>query len=290
MPAATTHVQFAEDVYALLPQQFQKRITDFPLFWLGSQGPDMLLFSKASLLPGSLKKYGGLLHHDKPWEVISFFREKMEEDPVMCSYYYGYLCHYALDSCAHPLVWAISQEEHERTHVRAGEIHVRLEAELDVWIMNQRGHDIQEYDVYKKMRISRPNAKKLAGIFEEMFRTVFNIEVPAEKIVQSINDTWLMTRILKPSSQLKYNVIRKAEDLLHLPHPASSMMLIGKHDQKILNLNHIAYPLKYDPEKTISASLPELYGKAVWLAKKIITDLNSNDITVNFNGEPVTQE
>ena len=57
MPAATTHVAFAKDVYRL-NTDVQSKVENMPMYLLGSQGPDLLFFSRASILPGSLKKYG----------------------------------------------------------------------------------------------------------------------------------------------------------------------------------------------------------------------------------------
>ena len=103
MPAATTHVEFAKDVYRTMDEDLKLRVCNKQMFWLGSQGPDMLFFSKASVLPGSLHKYGNLMHDEKVPEFMEFFGHWIADDPDLVSYYMGFICHYALDSTAHPL-------------------------------------------------------------------------------------------------------------------------------------------------------------------------------------------
>ena len=111
MPAATTHIEFAKDVLRTLDEEQRRKITNLHMFWLGSQGPDMLFFSKASILPGSLHKYGNLMHNAKVAKVMDFFEHWSADDPDLYSYYMGFLCHYALDSTAHPLINAVEVQQ-----------------------------------------------------------------------------------------------------------------------------------------------------------------------------------
>lgn len=64
------------------------------------------------------------------------------------------------------------------------------------------------------------------------------------------------------------------------------MILVGKGNMEVINLDHTAYALRYDPEKMISASFPELYGQAVTKAKKLLKTRSDDDFALNFNGEP----
>ena len=56
MPAATTHVEMAKDVLRTSPE-IAKLVKNRQMFFLGSQGPDLLFFNRASILPGSIWKY-----------------------------------------------------------------------------------------------------------------------------------------------------------------------------------------------------------------------------------------
>lgn len=285
MPAATTHVEFARDVYRTLDEDLKKRIANRQMFWLGSQGPDMLFFSRASVLPGSLHKYGNLMHDQKVPEFMNFFEHWAADDPDLVSYYMGFLCHYALDSTAHPLINAVAKARHEQSGVHEGAAHVTMEADIDVWILHQRGRKVSDYDVNKYFAVDKACADKLGEMYHNMFKEVFDIDIPASAVAQSVRDTAFYNGVLYPR-KITYIVIKSLEKMLKMPPAISGIMLVGKGDTEIINLAHKAYPLRYDPSRTISASFPELYGKAVLKAQRLLRTRSDDDFALTFNGEP----
>ena len=286
MPAATTHVEFARDVYAHLPEETKAKITSLPMFYLGSQGPDMLFFSRASLLPGSLKKYGNLMHDECVKEVISHFEAFAGDDPDLTSYICGYLCHYSLDSLAHPLICAVAKYAHETTGIHEGEAHIMMEGDIDTWILHQRGREISSYDVYKYLKVSGKDRKKLGAMYSSMFKSVFDLQISEKDVARSASETALLTDLIRPSTA-RYKIVSSLEDMIHMPHTISGMMLKRDHEFSVLNLEKKTYALAYDPEKTISSSFPELYGKALYLAVRLLKSHSDEDFRLNFVGEPI---
>lgn len=285
MPAATTHIEFAKDVYRTLDEDLKKRITNKHMFWLGSQGPDMLFFSKGSILPGTLHKYGNLMHKDKVPEVIEFFEHWVADDADLTSYFMGYLCHYALDSTAHPLINAVARTRHIQTGVHEGSTHVTMEADIDVWMLHQRGRKISSYDVHKMIKVDEACAMKLGDMFSMMFHEIYDLEISSEAIASSVKDASFFTGVLYPR-KITSSIIRNLEMIANLPPAISGMVLVGKGNMEIINLDHTAYALRYDPSRTIHASFPELYGQAVLKAQKILRERSDEDFVLNFNGEP----
>lgn len=288
MPAATTHIEFARDVYRILPADFKNEITNMPMYYLGSQGPDVFFFSRASVLPGSLKPLGNRMHDIKVWEVIKYFEDYSGEDHDLLSYLYGYLCHYSLDSHTHPLINAYARKVHEETGRHEGEAHVSAEGEIDTWLLHQRGRMIDTYDVWKYMRIDSESVRKLAAMFSGMFREVFGEDISESRLRTTIREIVLWTRVLKPSNAT-FHVIYKLEDIIGLPHSISGMMLNGKKDLTVLNLEHYPYH-SVDDGHIVSESFPELYGKALYNACRIMQANSSEDFILNFGGEPVLPE
>ena len=286
MPAATTHVEFAKDVLVKLTSHDKHRITNMPMFYLGSQGPDMLFFSRASLLPGHLHKLGNLMHEEKVYEVISFFEDYAKNDIDLISYIYGYLCHYALDSVAHPLICAVAKYNHEKNGVHEGTSHVSSEADIDIWMLHQRGRKISSYDVFKYFKVDSKSRAKLAKMYHEMFKAVYDIDISEKRFAEAIRDTAFYTWVLKPAKGI-YTFANALENTLKMPHSFSGMILYNKSDTRVLNIERLSYPLSYDETKTISASFPQLYGKAIFLAKKLIEGHDRSDFSLNFNGEPI---
>lgn len=283
MPAATTHVEMAKDVLRTAPY-LESMITDKQMFYLGSQGPDLLFFNRASILPGSTKKYGNLMHVDKVPEVIAYFERYATKSEKLKSYFLGYLCHYCLDSTVHPLVYAIAHAKHKENGIQEGEIHVGLESEIDVWLLAQRGRSIASYDVYKYLKIDADGKKQLAEMYHNMFMDVFHISITEKHLQQAIQDVPFYTRILAPGKWKQKSIYAFENMMLKGNHAITAMMLYGTKIEDIINLDHKTYVMPWDENETIHASFPELYGKAVLKAQNLLLDHTPQDFVLNFCG------
>lgn len=285
MPAATTHVEFAKDVLSTLPQDKQKKIKNLGMFYLGSQGPDLFFFSHYSYLPGTLKKYGDLMHREKVFESISFLYKSCINDDLY-SYYCGYLCHYALDSIVHPIVYAFADNEAGLTKGNPGVIHVRMEAELDTWILHQRNKTIKDYDVYKWMKIDSRSGLKLASIYHELFLSIYNIDIPIKQIISTEKYAVKATRLLKPS-KFKFWLAYQLESIAKMPRGITAMMLENKENPTCLNLDHKPFEDFSKKEKISHISFPEAYEQSLIFVQNLIDKVPSKfDYQINFLGEP----
>ena len=203
MPAATTHVEFARDVFNALPKELQDQVTNMQLYFLGSQGPDFFFFSRLMALPGSLKKYGDLMHVEKIAETIRFMDVYTERVPALRSYFLGFLTHYALDSTAHPLVCAFAAEEHKTLGTHETEAHFRMEGEIDVFMLNRKNRSARQYGVYTDLKVSKEDAALLAKMYHELLLAVYGMEVPEKNIRQTAGEVYFATRALKPDRLLE---------------------------------------------------------------------------------------
>ncbi len=285
MPAATTHVEFARDVYAQLPEEQKKKITNKQLFYLGSQGPDVLFFSKFSYLPGSLHKYGNQMHVQNVREVLGFIRDYVEDVPELISYYYGFLCHYALDSTAHPLINAMAERTAEMFGVSVNEAHVHSEADLDVLVMEEHGMSVKDYHVYDDVKVSRDTGMILAVMYRKMFADIFHIDLTLADLQESVHGVSRLTRLLRPNN-LKYKFLYRLESLAKISHATSGMMLDHKqpHGLMVMNEDHDEYV--YEDIRD-NRSFMELYTEAIGYAQKLIEHLDLQSINRDFNGTPI---
>ena len=69
MPSAYTHLVFAQEIRNIL---HDTDIPSLPMYWIGTQGPDVFFFSHMGIMPGTLHKYGSLMHSKKVPETFSF--------------------------------------------------------------------------------------------------------------------------------------------------------------------------------------------------------------------------
>ena len=285
MPAATTHAEFARNVLNHLPEDIRKKITSLPMFYLGSQGPDLLFFSRFMILPGSLGKYGQLMHSEKIREVIHFL-DRNCVTPSLRSYYYGYLTHYALDSTCHGLITAFSKAEQEKTGVPEEEAHFRIEGELDVWTMNQLGKKISDYRIHKMTAVSQQEINDLAKLYHTLFEQVYGLEVNKERFREACNDTMISLALLYPNIVL-HKVVGFAENLVKAPRLITGMMWTDKEGAvpELLNFSH--KPWTWFGEQR--SSYPELYDKALELALKLCEKPEDRLIKKNFNSQPIDE-
>ena len=78
------------------------------LFW-GCQGPDPLFYRKI-LLGSPLHKLGNRMHSEKTDELFAALSRAVRDlsgdaQEIAAAYFYGFVCHYALDSEIHPYVY-----------------------------------------------------------------------------------------------------------------------------------------------------------------------------------------
>lgn len=283
MPAATTHAEFAAKVYSLLKEDIRKRITSLPMYYLGSQGPDILFFSRYMFLPGSLGDYGSLMHKKKIRETIHFL-DKNAVTPSLRSYYYGFLTHYALDSTCHGLINAFSKMEHETTGIPESEAHFRMEGELDVWTMNQLGKTIRDYRVHDMLRISDQEARDLALLYHDLFEKVYGLNIDTKRFRQASIDCIRITAFLSPG-YFKYKLAGFIESIARMPHLITGMMWNDKEGAvpDLLNFDHGTW--NWYGEN--SQSYPELFDRALNLALKLSEKADDRLIKKTFTSEPL---
>lgn len=284
MPAATTHLEFAKDVLRT-DEEFAITIKNKQMFYIGSQGPDLLFFTGASILPGSLKKFGNQMHEEHVREVIDFFERYALGDADLMSYFAGYLCHYALDSIMHPLVYSVTAENLKKLSCSESEEHVRLEAEIDVWMLHQRGRIIQDYDVWNYLCLSDNDRLKLAKMYRQMFLEILHLDISLNRFYKGFKEIGIWTKVIRPRKNF-YTFANHAENLIH-NHTFTAMMLYNKKAGPIINLDHKSYTIPWEPHDTISASVPQLYGKALTRAHELLQNHSSANILLDFKGEPL---
>lgn len=284
MPAATTHLEFAREVYDALNTKFKREITDEKMFYFGSQGPDILFFAKFGILPGNMMQVGELMHDSSVKEVNEIFARFANKSSAIHSYYCGYLCHYALDSVVHPLVNAKASEESERTGRTSSEVHFRIESEYDLYILEKLGRHYSDYDVYKYLRPSNPDLEKLAVVYSYMLKRVYNLDYSKRKLISAFKDVSRMTRMLKPGRR-KMAFASKAEDIFRAPKMISGMMLSNKR-YTALNQERSPWSPVFDSQAVYTDSFEDLYQKAKKLAVQLIEYPEPEDFILNFVGEP----
>lgn len=143
MPAVISHHVFGNLIYSRVGTRMFSTEDEMQAFLLGNQGPDPLFFCFFRPESAQIRKLGRNMHARNCAQSFSRMRSytKLQtlsefEHAICAAYLKGFLCHFSLDSTAHPFINATARalcsagidglEEADASYV-----HAHMEADLD---------------------------------------------------------------------------------------------------------------------------------------------------------------
>lgn len=167
MPDPTVHVSFGREVLASLPEEVRNYIIPEP-YTFALFGPDVWFLYKPV---GRHESRGRRMHTTKPGLfLMSLIRRARISScrAEMFSYLAGFMCHYALDSTAHPYVIWLTAEKH--VFPRS---HMSLEHALDTVVLQRDGFLGQKHPVtgnyFPKLQLPQSMKDDLNAVFESVY-------------------------------------------------------------------------------------------------------------------------
>lgn len=146
MPDLMSHIFMGHDVLNALPEKnrFKKSaVRSIGVFNNGLQGPDPFFYNGA--LPWnkhSLSHLGDLLHREKTGAWLRGLIRILENDSdcleKRTAYLAGLICHYTLDTTAHPYIFFFSGVDPEGRRPEFSVCHKRLEIILDMLLIRKK--------------------------------------------------------------------------------------------------------------------------------------------------------
>ncbi len=241
MPACITHNLFAQNV---LKEVSQPEGFDPALFLWGAQGPDYLFCHR--YLPWmhgrSLMEYGYRLHAVKPSVTLGLMRDFLREnpEPEYRSYVMGFLCHYALDSTAHPYVnaWADAFAA-ERPPQTRSTMHGEIESALDAIVLrHETGQLPSEVPLGKMYPKDRAALGRMARLYQPLLKKLFQVEATQAELIQAGLDIHLVFSLLTDRTGLKLRIVEALEK--GKPHKISCHIvpLTERADVDYANVTH----------------------------------------------------
>ena len=159
MPAIIAHDNFGQRILS----EFGARELDLDAcnaFLLGNQGPDPLFYGQIGLSTMPHSTLGSQMHRLDPARIIQEWNRAIWAAPlahreILRAYAAGFVCHYLLDSYAHPLVFS-----QQHAYCNAGieglterdgsDVHIFIERDIDeVVLFTNTGMTVAEYDPLK---------------------------------------------------------------------------------------------------------------------------------------------
>lgn len=279
MPAGLTHYYFAKNVLERLPGAGD---TDACAYFWGAQGPDFLFCHRYMRFLGlgkkeGLHKYGSLLHKTRPSLTLSSMRDFLEKhpDPTYRSYVWGFLCHYALDSTAHPYVNFLAEElAAQRPTEKPSTMHGEIESALDAIVLRAETGQLPSAFPLKQLFPQNESVqRRIARLYRQVLADVYGEEVSEEELFRSTKDANFVFRAVTDRTGVKrqlFNLLEKGR-----PHMITSHIvpLMEADDVDYANFNEEPWG-----EDNCTLSFFQLYEQAMGLAEGLIKNFSTADL------------
>jgi len=275
MPNIITHALLAQDAIESIDcPSLTSLIAKYPrVYALGSSGPDFLFYYR--ILPWEkadpihdLKNVGNKVHsgriNDFYQSALGVIQTTQDESTreIMTVFLAGHLSHWALDSTAHPYIFA------KTGVIGSGETkywHFRFESMLDTLMVTQvKGFKIENIHMPDFVSSTSQTRKAVAYLYRQIIIDLYEIDIPEKVYEDSLVATTKIAKLLYDPYTLKFPAVQLGEKASGKLWEFSGHMVIGEVDKKhdILNLEHKAWAHPCDDKLVSTESFPELYLKA----------------------------
>ncbi len=285
MPACLTHTYFAKAVALSLGET---GLENTPEYIWGAQGPDFLFCHRYFpwMKGRSLKEYGSRLHSEvKPSVTFSAMREFLSRhrDPGYQAYVTGFVCHYALDSTAHPYVNALAAElAAQRPWETVSTMHGEVEASLDAIILRRETGMLPSQVNVKQMFPKNESAqRRIAKLYQAVLLSACGEDVPEGELLRATNDAHFVFSLLNDRTGLKRQLFQRVEKGKPSLVTSHIVPITEEDGVDFANIQHS--PWGDPPSKQ---SFFDLFDQAIELAKQLITRFDTCDFAALTGERP----
>lgn len=287
MPACLTHYFFAQRLARLIPQA---GAADTCAYAWGAQGPDFLFCHRYMRFLGfgkgeGLQAYGSLLHETKPSATLSAMRGFLQAhpDPSYRAYVQGFLCHYALDSTAHPYVNALAGElAAQRPQETTGSMHGEVESALDAIVLRRETGKLPSGVNLKHMFPKNEGVqRRIARLYRQVLADVYQADVPEEELLHATNDAHFVFAAVTDRTGLKHRLFQLLER--GKPHVVASHIvpLTERDDVDYANVRR----QPWGPESS-RLDFFQLFDQALDKARQLVAGFDTADLAVVTEEKP----
>ena len=275
MPAFVSHVLFGEMVCQCLPEEPRLLAQAHPAaFYWGLQGPDLLFFRDAVRGKSPLPAIGGRMHREKTAQLLETMakyirlrkKQAKGDDELLEAYFMGFLCHYVLDSCAHPYIYYLQERRKLRTEKKAwGGLHNQIESQIDSALYRRiKGGEVSGYRIPKAYR-DRLTELSVSRLYRQVLWHVYGIQVDSFQVAKAFDDCHRLMGLLVRGRLLP--AVEAGERLLLGKENAFSAHIRPLQEPgDVLNLDRGLWAPLNDPDHGKNQSFPELMEEALELA------------------------
>jgi len=236
MPALIAHHLFGQEVLggwlpAPTPGDALRAATSTVdrAFLLGCQGPDPFFFTVFSPELVKNRHFGTLMHEKLVIDSFDFMRRAINGAPAahqqsLEAYALGWLCHFVLDSSAHPFIFYL-----ERLYCQAGvpgldhtahaEVHAQIESELDASMLLRRaGRTIKNWrPMSETLLLDATTTRQISAMYSRLAAEVYNVSLADNAFARGARDMRTSYDVLYSPNGTRRALLGRLERLVR-PH------------------------------------------------------------------------
>ena len=210
------------------------------VFMLGTQASDF--FSAYHRMPWQSKKRAELvqgclakMHNDGINESFRYLFEyaRKKNSEIITAYVAGYVCHWALDMCAHPYIFYSTGSSKEP----AGLYHQLFEAHIDYRVMKDNDLDPDYYASYKLIADKDHADDAIAQLYHDVLKDVYALDISKKEVRDSIRDFRSVHKLLWDPDGKRYGFVDRLERSMGLEGFGTTMMLPREYDSEMDAVN-----------------------------------------------------
>lgn len=264
-----SHHLFGEQALAVFPATAQQAAGSRPAcFCWGCQGPDPLFYRRV-LSGGPLHKLGNRLHEERTAQLFYALSRAVhclsgDAHEIAQAYFYGFVCHYALDSEIHPYVYC-RQEQLRAVDPKLSKsaVHCQIESDIDYELYRRaRLMPVTSFEPEEFYDLEREELAVIACLLHTAIRMTYDEFVPTRELRRAFLDMLSWEAFLFSDSRGLYHAAQGAERVLGRGAVLTGHMKVEQPDWDCLNEEHDPWRNLWHPELLRTESVPELFGLA----------------------------
>lgn len=280
MPCIITHKIFAEKAFMQLNKQDIIQLIDnhAQLFYIGSNGPDILFYHNAlpwqSHLTKAISSLGNQMHstlinafYEKAFELIQKEKNRQIKERIM-AYLLGHLTHWALDKSVHPYIFYRTGAS-EKIHM---DYHHRIESDIDLKLLHRiKGVEASQYCSYQICEYDDAMLQAIARLYVPIAKEIYHVDLKVNDIRKALDNWKMLQKLFQDANGTKEKIIFKIEQKLNIPWRYSGYLLKQKEeDYDVLNDNHDLWCHPCDQSIQSKQSFMELFEEGLQLVNPLL--------------------
>lgn len=264
-----SHHLFGVQTLAVSPASVQALArTHAACFFWGCQGPDPLYYRKI-WLGSPLHRLGGRMHAEQADALFAALAQGVHcltgaAQQIAAAYFYGFLCHYALDSEIHPYVYCRQEQIRASDEkLSASAVHCQIESDIDYLLYERVCHaPVSEFDPRAHYTLLPVQKAVLSTLLHAVLQKVYAVRVPTREIRRAFDEMLAWECFLYGNCRAVYHIAQRIERLAGRGALLTGHMKLARPSWDALNERHDPWRNLWQPQQTRTESVPALFGLA----------------------------